>query len=320
VKARATSVTSVDPLQLPLSRTMQFRDSNVEVAQLLNPPGDFDGVLTNNAGEVQGLWSSFVFEGGREAAQANRGVPIDLVAEMLDRVRTGRPLHTLDVELALQPMSAARRLGLSAAWAQRLEKANPERNQVLSVARITGGSPAASVLQQGDLVLAVGGKPVTRFREVEQAVAEQGSVAVTVWRGEAEQTLTVPTVVLDGRDVDRIVQWAGATLQAPHRAMSVQRGIVPEGVYVAYFAYGSPATRSRLFPGRRIVEVDGQPTPDLDSFLRVVAGRPDRSSVRLRTLTWNNSPEVITLKLDRHYWPTYEVRRTDSGWVRGVID
>ena len=33
--------------------------------------------------------------------------------------------------------------------------------------------------------------------------------------------------------------------------------------------------------------------------------------MRLRTLTWNNSPEVITLKLDRHYWPTYElVRRT----------
>jgi S1-C subfamily serine protease len=320
VKSRATAITSVDPLQLPLSRTMQFRDANVDVAQLLNPPGDFDGVLANNAGEVLALWSSFVFEGGREPTQANRGVPIDLVAEMLDHVRMEQPLHTLDVELALQPMSAARRLGLSAAWAQRLEQANPERNQVLSIARITGGSPAARLLQQGDLLLAVDGKPMTRFRDVERAVVAQKSVSVTVWRGEGEQTLTVPTVALDGRDVDRIVQWAGATLQAPHRAMSAQRGIVPEGVYVAYFAYGSPATRSRLFPGRRIVEVDGQPTPDLDSFLRVVAGRPDRSSVRLRTLTWNNSPEVITLKLDRHYWPTYEVRRAENGWSRVVID
>ena len=58
------------------------------------------------------------------------------------------------------------------------------------------------------------------------------------------------------------------------------------------------------------MEVDGQPTPDLDAFLKVVAGRPDRSSVRLRTLTWNNVPEVITLKLDRHYWPTSEIVRT----------
>ena len=75
IKSRATSIASNDPLQLPLSRTMQFRDSNIEVAQLLNPPTDFDGVLANAKGEVLGLWSSFVFENGRETVQGNRGVP-----------------------------------------------------------------------------------------------------------------------------------------------------------------------------------------------------------------------------------------------------
>jgi hypothetical protein len=102
--------------------------------------------------------------------------------------------------------------------------------------------------------------------------------------------------------------------------MSAQRGITPEGVYVAYFAYGSPSTRYRLYPGRRIIEVDGQPTPNLDAFLKVVTGRPDRSSLRLRTITWNNSPEVITLKLDRHYWPTYEIVRGPDGWNRHSLD
>jgi pro-apoptotic serine protease NMA111 len=37
-------------------------------------------------------------------------------------------------------------------------------------------------------------------------------------------------------------------------------------------------------------------------------------------LTWNNSVEVITLKLDQHYWPTYEVRRTEAGWERNTLD
>ncbi|HEX7416795.1 MAG TPA: hypothetical protein VF315_01965, partial [Steroidobacteraceae bacterium] len=128
------------------------------------------------------------------------------------------------------------------------------------------------------------------------------------------------TEPLTGSDIDRVVLWAGATLQAPHRAMSEQRAIPPEGVYVAYFAYGSPATRYGLYPGRRIVEVDGVATPNLDEFLKVVTGRADRASVRLRTITWNNAPEVITLKLDKHYWPAYELRHAGGVWERRALE
>jgi len=320
IKSRATQVVAVDPLDLPLSRTMQFRDSNLEVARLLNPPDEFDGVLVDKSGAVQALWSSFPMEGGRETVQVNRGVSIELIAEMQDHVRTGRPLYTLDVEMNARSLSDARRLGLPDSWLRHLENKNPEARQVLGIARITGGASAGRVLRQGDLILAIEGAPVAVFRDVERAVADRPAVAVTLWRGREELTVQVSTTALTGRDFDRVVQWAGATLHAPHRAMSSQRGVVPEGVYVAMYASGSPATRYRLFPGRRIVEVDGQPTPDLDAFLKVVAGRPDRSSLRLRTVSWNNVPEVITLKLDRHYWPTSEIVRTATGWDRRTLD
>jgi S1-C subfamily serine protease len=145
-------------------------------------------------------------------------------------------------------------------------------------------------------------------------------VQVTVLRDGAEQTLEVETAALDGSDIDRLLLWAGAVLHAPHRAMSAQRGIPPEGVFVAYFSYGSPATRYKLFAGRRIVEVDGRATPDLDAFIATVRGRADRSSLRLKTITWNGSTEVITLKLDRHYWPAYELTRSADGWQRRPID
>ncbi|HEY2275346.1 MAG TPA: trypsin-like peptidase domain-containing protein [Steroidobacteraceae bacterium] len=320
MRSRNTEVASIEPLELPLSRTMRFRDSNLETVQLVNPPADFDGVLSDKEGNVLGTWSSFAYENGRELAQENRGVPIDLVADMLDRVRSGRALHSLDVELNALPLASARELGLSDSWTQRLAQHTPTRRQALAVVRLVGGSPAAQLLQQGDLLLAIDGQVVTRFREVERAAADKELVHVTVWRGQGEQTLDVPTAQLPGSDLERVVQWAGATLQAPHRSMSAQRGIAPRGVYVAYFAYGSPATRYGLFPGRRIVEVDGAPTPDLDTFLKAVTGRPDRSSVRLKTITWNNAPEVITLKLDKHYWPAYELTHSPGGWVRADLE
>jgi S1-C subfamily serine protease len=320
LNTRATQVADLSPIQLPLSRTMQFRESNLETVQLVNGPTDFDGALTDSTGNVIGLWSSFAWENGRDLQQENRGVAIGVVSDMLRRVQANQPLYSLEAEFVPQPLAAARRLGLPDSWLRKFELASPNQRQVLSIVRLVGGSPAVGKLKQGDILLSIDDKVVTKFREVELAVADKREVNVMVWRDGEEQLVTLATAALSGSDIDRIVMWAGATLQAPHRAMIAQRGIPPEGVYVGYFAYGSPATRYGLFPGRRIVEVDGVPTPNLDEFLKVVSGRPDRSAIRLRTITWNNAPEVITLKLDRHYWPTYELNRTDSGWVRKDLE
>ena len=69
-----------------------------------------------------------------------------------------------------------------------------------------------------------------------------------------------------------------------------------------------------------VLNLDGVPTPTLDAFIKAVAGRSDRASLRLKTLNWNDAAEVITLKLDKHYFPSYEVRRTPGGWERQLLE
>ena len=319
VRSIATTVSSVDDVTFPLSRTLQYREANVEVVDLVNGPNDFDGVVVGENGKVRALWSSFATESGRDVVQVNRGMPVGLVQELVETARAGQPLHSLEVEFATVPVADARKLGLGDAWVARLEKLDGPHRQVLSVARVVAGSPAAGVLREGDLLLAIDGRPMNRFRDVELAT-RAGQVKVTVLRDGQEVTVDVATAPLGGGDIDRLLLWAGAVLHAPHRAMSVQRGIPPEGVFVAFFSYGSPATRYKLYAGRRIVEVDGQPTPDLDAFIAAVQGRADRSSVRLKTVTWNGSTEVITLKLDLHYWPAVELRRGPDGWTRHELN
>lgn len=156
---------------------------------------------------------------------------------------------------------------------------------------------------------------VTSFRELENAV-QKPEVTVTVWRNDEALDVQVQTIALDGLGIDRAISWAGALIQDPHRAMAAQRGVSTDGVYIAYFSYGSPATRYGLWAGRRVVEVNDTPTPDLQAFIDAVKDIGHRESVRLKTVTWNEAVEVITLKLDTHYWPAYEIRRTDEGWRR----
>ena len=316
---RSTQVSSIEPLELPLSRTMRFRDTNIESIQLVNPPSNFDGVLVNRHAAVLGLWSSFAFDTANGVGQDLQGVPIAPVRDMIERMRSSQPLHSLDVELALTPLASAQLIGLAPSWAARLAAHSGTRRVVLTAIRTTGGSPAARLLEPGDLLLAIDGHVVTRFEQVERATADRSQVRLTIWRGQQALTLTVPTVVLSGTRLHRVVEWAGATLQTPFHSMLAQRGVPPYGVYVDDFDYGSPAARYGLYAGLRIVAVDGKPTPNLDAFLSAVARRPDHASVRITTLGWNNAPQVITLTLDDHYWPAYELLRTPHGWVRRAL-
>ncbi len=308
-------VSSVDPLLLPLSRTLRFRDSNIEGISLVNEPNDVDGVLVDKKGRVAATWSSFMLQSGGDAAQINRGVGSEVVKQFVETVQQGRPFYSLEAEFVYAPLFAARKMGVDEEWVARLEENNPVRRRALSITRLVAGTPASKLLKNGDMVLAIDGEVVTSYRALEEAV-QKPEVVVTVWRNDAVHEIAVQTAVLDGLGIDRAISWAGALLQNPHRAMAAQRGVDTEGVYVAYFSYGSPSTRYGLWAGRRVVEVNETPTPDLQAFIDAVNDIKHRESVRLKTVTWNDTAEVITLKLDNQYWPAYEIRRTKDGWRR----
>ena len=315
VMSQWSQVASVSQLNLPVSRTLRFRDSNIEAVDLVNGPTTFDGVIVDAEGRALAVWASFAYQAGRETTQINVGIPADLVTDMLDAMRAGEPLRSLEVEWQLMPLASARKLDLPEDWARRFEVADPERRQVLSVANTVAGSPAAGVLRVGDLLLSIDGEAVNSFRGLERATQKE-AVEVVYLRGGVEQTASIATVSLDGVDIDRAVLWAGALLQAPHRELAVQRGLNGGGVYVAYYNFGSPASRGGLLAGRRISALNGIPTPDVDSFIDAVRAVGAADSVRLNTVTFNEVPEVITLELDEQYWPAYEIRRVGGEWQR----
>jgi pro-apoptotic serine protease NMA111 len=317
--SQSSEVANVSAAAFPLSRTLRFRETNLDVVTLVNGPSEFDGTLVDLQGRVLGMWASFAYQSGRDLTQVNLGVPADVIIDMVDKLRAGQQLRSLEVEWAQMPLATARKVDLPEAWVQRYEAHNPAKREVLTVATTVADSPASEFFRSGDILLGIDGALVNTFREAERA-AQEPIVEVTVLRNGREVTGRVGTVALDGLGIDRVVAWAGALIQAPHRELAVQRGVGAGGVYVSFFNFGSPASRSGLFAGRRIVSVDGEPTPDLEAFVRVATSLGDKESVRLNTMTFNDVPEVITMKLDPQYWPSYELRREGYEWVRQELN
>lgn len=169
------------------------------------------------------------------------------------------------------------------------------------------GSDASAVLKSGDMVLAVNGRPVTCFADVEAAAAaadaggalgggEQAAeevgpelkkrkllaesstggqptsdrVLLTVCRGGEVMDVSLCPGSENGMGTHRIVHWCGAQLQAPHRAVR-EHGFLPacSGVFISRWHHGSPSHRYGLYALHFIAEVNGRATPDLDTFVEV---------------------------------------------------
>ena len=317
--SQSSEVANVAAAAFPLSRTLRFRDTNLDVVSLVNGPSEFDGTIVDLQGRVLGMWASFAYQSGRDLTQVNLGIQADVIVDMIAKLRAGEALRSLEVEWAQMPLATARKLNLPEEWVKRYEAHNPAKREVLTVATTVPSTSADEFFRSGDILLSIDGKLVGTFRQVEQA-AQQPTVDVIVFRGGQEIRGTVHTAALDGLGIERVVAWAGALVQPPHRELAVQRSTDMGGVYVSFFNFGSPASRSGLFAGRRIVAVDGEPTPDLDTFVRVTSALGDQPSVRLNTLTFNDVPEVITMKLDPQYWPSYELVRDGYEWRRQALN
>ncbi|KAF7080025.1 hypothetical protein CFC21_084176 [Triticum aestivum] len=280
-----------------------------------------------------------------EDHQFVRGIPIYAISQVLEKIISGTPgpfrlingirrpmplVRLLEVELYPTLLSKARSYGLSDNWVQALAKKDPVRRQVLRVKGCLAGSKAEKLLEQGDMILAINKEPITCFLDIEnacqkldQSIDSDGVLNMTIFRQGKEIDLIVGTDVRDGNGSTRMVNWCGSIIQDPHSAVRAL-GFLPKeghGVYVARWCHGSPVHRYGLYALQWIVEVNGQPTPDLESFIEVVKGLEDREFVRVKTVHLNGKPRVLTLKQDLHYWPTWELtfEPESDTWKRRTI-
>ncbi|KAL0096820.1 hypothetical protein J3Q64DRAFT_1856306 [Phycomyces blakesleeanus] len=315
------------------------------------------GVLADEDGKVQASWMSFSNEDerGNQGGEMG-GLSAHLILPILDAIRAGEVpgVRGLDAELWTMQLANARLLGLPEHWLDRYQETE-NQSHVLYITGITdASSPCAGLLSAGDIVLLINGVMMMNVSDLARFSQEE-ELKMTIFRNGHELEIVVPTTYFNGQETTRVIGWQGMLVQDAYMAAKEQmQKEVPKGLYVSCCLFGSPAQMS-LRPGIWITEINQRPVHTLDEFFDAVKlgnrskkiesapieltsdsltkdaswllSSPDASQksvtekaeshVHVKYVSRNNGTHLVALRLDHHYWPTWQIQKdTNSpfGW------
>ena len=254
--------------------------------------------------------------GGRRGSASSFFLPLDRVVRALERIRAGQPVTrgTLQAVFVHESYDALRRLGLRPATEAALRRAHPEQTGLLVVAEIVPRGPADGVLEPGDILLRVDGRPVTAFAGLEEILdgAVEREIALTVERGGEPREVAARVGDLHAITPDRYLEMGGGILHPLSYQQARNFGVPVEGIYVASAGYA--LGRAGIPPRVVLSHVDGQPVADLEALEAALAGRPHGGRVQLRYRSLGNPrvPVVGVARVDRRWFPMQRCRRDDA--------
>ncbi|ODA77720.1 hypothetical protein RJ55_06322 [Drechmeria coniospora] len=323
----ATTVTEITAVAIPAnSGAPRYRAINVDAITIDSNLGSTcnSGVLVAPDGTVQALWLNYLGERSpcsQRDEEYYLGLGTPTLLPVLETIQRGEvpQLRILSVELRSVQMSQARVMGVSDEWIKKVTQANRSHHQLFMVSKRTFERVEHPVsLLEGDIILTLNGKICTTISDFDVMYSNEVLDAVVVRECE-ELALQLPTVAAKDMETDHAVSFCGAVLHRPHQAVRQQISKLHSEVYVSSRIRGSPAYQYGLAPTNFITHVNGQPTPDLKSFIEATRRIPDNTYFRLKAVTFDSVPWVVTMKKNDHYFPTMEWSQDMNepcGWRR----
>lgn len=296
-------------------RLPRFQQSTVDVYTATNMPPSLGGPVIDSDGLIHAVWMSFAYQEGKEVKEAEWALPVEILSEAIKSYQGNKAYYSLDTSLYYQSLAEAIQYGLNDEWLQRFQSLPATQRRVLMVRQTIPGSDAADKLSAGDVLLSINGELVTDLQGAE-SLAQQAELELEILRAGVVKQVRLTTSPLDGQGTNRVVSWAGAMFQEPHRDIALYEGLNIPGVYIAYTEPGSPALWDRLYRNRMIVEVNGQPVAGLDDFLERIGLIKQDEITRLTTVSLSGRREITSVSAEYYFWPTFEIRREADGWQR----
>jgi S1-C subfamily serine protease len=190
-----------------------------------------------------------------------------------------------------------------------------------SVHRMAPSAPAAQVLRNGDIILAVEGKRLFHFRHLERLMRQKDVVLLHVLRQGTIQEVMVTSIALASLSETTVLKWNGALIHNVPWFTSMQTGISMEGAYIAKCASGAPCGRDGVWGKRRIVTANQQPVSSVEDLIAILQDPELPNDVRLQVVNLKGRPDTVVLRRDERYWRSEVIQwdATSQSWIRQTL-
>ena len=237
-------------------------------------PGNSGGALVNVRGELIGLNTAILSDGGGGNQGVGFAVPINMARAVMNQIMQHGRVIRGSMGVLIQPVTAA--------LAQSFGLPGEPRGAL--VANVTPGSPAERAgIQRGDIILDLNGAAVSDSRDLSLKVSMMAPgtpVKLTVFRNGHEQdvSLTLAELPANQQKTSGTTpeaapgRWMGLSVEALTPEMAQQAGVPARttGVVVTVVDPASAAAAADVRRGDIIQEVNHKPVTTVEQFRSMV--------------------------------------------------
>jgi len=273
--------------------------------------GSSGSPVVDRAGRVVALVA-----GGNTRAASSFFLPLERVVYALGQLRAGAPVArgTLQTVFQLESYDELGRLGLSGATEARVRAAHPEAHGLLVAKEVLPGGPGDGVLEPGDVLLSLEGRPLLDFVRLEAVLdaAVGRTVRLGIERAGTAHELEARVQDLHAVTPAEYLELSGAVLHPLSLQLARSYGVPASGLLLASRGYAF--SRSGM-PSRAVIrEIGDVAVPDLDALERELARLADGQRVRVRwsDLARPELPQESVLRVDRRWFAARRCVRDDA--------
>ncbi|KAK9449474.1 uncharacterized protein V1518DRAFT_416099 [Limtongia smithiae] len=257
--------------------------------------------------------------GGSKRSASSFYLPLDRVVRALSCIQSGARITrgTMQAEFVHKSYDELRRLGLSCEAEALCRERSPGSNGLLTVARVLPGGPAYGKLEPGDMLFACDGVILDDFLLLFAILDEriEQPVRLSFYRGKTSLETDITVQDLHSITPDRFAEIGGGIFHdlSYQQARSYGMPVKDQGVYVALSGMLNWSALTRNF---LVTSLNNKPTPNLDTFLDIVAKVPDGTRVPIRHKELGQVRETTGLvQIDRHFHLDHLFVRNDKTGV-----